>query len=638
MKKNIYGIAVILTGLALSSQVYALKADAEETHAVAAGTYENEDGSGNRFLDIGSVSKMYAVTAVMQLADEGKVDIDAPVYEYIPDFKMADERYKDITVRMLMNHTSGLMGTAYGNCFLFNEAQDEYHDSFLKHLETQRLKADPGAFNCYCNDGFTLLEILVERVGGESFTDYIEENICRPLSLDNTGSIRNMDINNQAPIYVNGNVKMEHECAQLIGAGGIMSDASDVCTFGTAFFTGNEVLLSEKAKSEIAKNNRTGGRMNYGLGWDSVLDKDYDEAGVTVLSKGGDTFCQHAGLLVAPDEQISVAVLSSAGNSGLNEEIAKELLDIALLDRGIKVEHPEEEKPELLDTVPDRFLSYEGVYADATQTVRISFPDKRYMQVTTLTSERESEDQFMYAKDGSFVKMSGDVASGKAIPQKPMEALYFDEVDGCICLTHPDYGCILYKAPETDVDEKIQRAWDERDGATYYYVSGRASDMCYMNENRSYTLHTDEAAKGYVNGCVMLDADHAGYETILPGEMFRDISNIRMETVDGKEYLCLDDLDCRYISEKCIPVFSEDITSAELKSGEACWYKLEGAKDMTLSLDIPENASVYVFDSYKNLKYSSYMTDYGNKVPLPENGMIVFAGESGSRITVDAIK
>ena len=51
---------------------------------------------------------MYAVTAVMQLADQGKVDIDAPVTDYIRDFKMADERYKDITVRMLMNHTTGV--------------------------------------------------------------------------------------------------------------------------------------------------------------------------------------------------------------------------------------------------------------------------------------------------------------------------------------------------------------------------------------------------------------------------------------------------------------------------------------------------------------------------------------------------
>ena len=60
---------------------------------------------------IASVSKMYSTAAVMQLVDEGKVKLDGYVTEYLPDFKMADERYKDITVRMLMNHTSGIMGT-----------------------------------------------------------------------------------------------------------------------------------------------------------------------------------------------------------------------------------------------------------------------------------------------------------------------------------------------------------------------------------------------------------------------------------------------------------------------------------------------------------------------------------------------
>ena len=56
---------------------------------------------------VGSVSKVYSTAAVMQLVDEGKVELDAPVTEYIPEFRMADPRYKDITVRMLMDHTSG---------------------------------------------------------------------------------------------------------------------------------------------------------------------------------------------------------------------------------------------------------------------------------------------------------------------------------------------------------------------------------------------------------------------------------------------------------------------------------------------------------------------------------------------------
>ena len=60
----------------------------------------------DKIYGVGSVSKVYVTTAVMQLVEQGKVDPDAPMTDYIDDFKMADVRYKDITVRMLMNHTS----------------------------------------------------------------------------------------------------------------------------------------------------------------------------------------------------------------------------------------------------------------------------------------------------------------------------------------------------------------------------------------------------------------------------------------------------------------------------------------------------------------------------------------------------
>ena len=143
----------------------------------AAAQNETDLQDDERVYCLASVSKVYAAAAVMQLADRGLVDIDAPVTEYIPDFKMADPRYKDITVRMLMDHTSGLMGSVYGHCFSFEAIGSEYHDSFLSILSKERLKADPGAYNCYCNDGFTLLEMIIERVSGMSFTDYLKKNI-----------------------------------------------------------------------------------------------------------------------------------------------------------------------------------------------------------------------------------------------------------------------------------------------------------------------------------------------------------------------------------------------------------------------------------------------------------------------------
>ena len=84
------------------------------------------------FLDIGSVSKVYVTTAAMQLVDQGLIDLDSPVTDYIPEFTMADERYHDITVRMLMNHTSGLMGSVYSESFSFGYSSPGYNTEYLR--------------------------------------------------------------------------------------------------------------------------------------------------------------------------------------------------------------------------------------------------------------------------------------------------------------------------------------------------------------------------------------------------------------------------------------------------------------------------------------------------------------------------
>ena len=138
---------------------YALWQDGEIVLTGQTGTFsrsENRLMTGDELYGIGSVSKIYTTVAVMQLAEDGKVSLDAPVTRYLPDFKMADERYKDITVRMLLNHSSGILGTGLSDAMLFGEASTRAHDTLLEKLSTQRLAADPGSFSVYCNDGFTL--------------------------------------------------------------------------------------------------------------------------------------------------------------------------------------------------------------------------------------------------------------------------------------------------------------------------------------------------------------------------------------------------------------------------------------------------------------------------------------------------
>lgn len=648
-KKKMYiAVAAFIMAAGFVASPFGVRVDmvnaAEQSESdINVGENNTEPESGNtgevqndstHYLNIGSVSKMYVVTAAMQLVDQGKVDLDAPVTEYITDFKMADERYKDITVRMLMNHTSGLMGSMYGGGFTFDEKSSKYHDEFLKLLSKERLKYNPGQYNCYCNDGFTLLEILVERVSGMTFSDYLEKNICRSISISNTGTMWSVpDFDAQVPIYTGGNIQMEPEIVHLIGAGGIMSSAEDVCAFGSSFFSGNNALLSEKSKQEMAKDYGTSAD-SFGLGWDMVSRKDYEDKGVSILQKGGDTNFQHSSLTVAPDEEISVAVVSSGGSSGVDEDMALKLLDIALLEKGITVEHPEKEAPALADRVPDEYGNFAGQYANANMVVDISFPDMKYMLLRSLTNNEEFALQYMYTADGGFVKMSGDVESGNAIPAKPVEILDFEQKDGSVYVREPGGGYALYKIPENNVSDKVISAWENRNGVSYYYYNGNASDGWYLLSSNCVTLNTSEEAKGYVNGCTIIDENHAENRITIPDSASRDVTDMEIRNEDGCEILSMTDQNMEYISEKNIPEFTESITEVSTEAGAAKWFRIEGLENETVKFDIPDGAAVYVYDQYGNVKYSSLMKEYNAGVPLPEYGMIVFVGDTGLNVGI----
>lgn len=603
-------------------------------------TYDTDD----TLICIGSVSKMFATTAVMQLIDEGKVELDAPVTEYIPEFRMADERYKDITVRMLMNHTSGLMGTTAGDFMLYDDRDTATHDSFLEELSTQRLKTFPGDYGAYCNDGFMLLELIVERVSGESFTDYVEKNICRPMGMQQTGTPWNaFRTAEMVETFTGGDVKIAQDYCMDIGSGGIMSTAAELCSFGSGFFKGDNRLLSEKSKEEMSQTKVSDRYEDgFGLGWDQVDYPDYQAAGVKVVSKGGDVAHQHAELIVAPDEEISVAVLSSGGSSAYNGLIAQALMDIALEEKGIKAEHKAPDKLETLDKVPEKYLAYEDLYITSEALYRVSFPEGRYMEIKSVDEKTEVQN-YMYTTEDNFVQVVGNIRNGKAVQPKDQTVLSFCKRNGrdYICTdSWYDLGGIggmgmsayyMQRAERNDVSAEVQASWDARSGRKYYLYNGKYSNT-YYNGMPCIKLFTSPEAKGYISSGKIIDSDRAESALVMPGG--RDVVDLAVRKEHGYEMIDMTNCALEYISEDAIPVLTEDITEVKLSTKKAVWYRTKDGENRTITLDIPGNAAVYVYDSFDRVVYSSYMKDYGSKVPLPSNGKIVFVGEDGGSIGI----
>lgn len=294
---------------------------------------------------IGSISKTVTAVAVMRLVDQGKVSLDAPVVRYLPEFTMQSPQYRQITVRMLLNHSAGLPGSDYANGWTYRPFHG-YAAQVLAGLRNARLKTTPGAMNVYCNDCFTLAGEVVARVSGMTYEQYVERQVFTPLGMTHSGFSGWMR-KPVAPVIEDGKVTPE-QYTNVAASGGVVSTPRDMLKLAQVF-TGERRLLSTQAVAQMATDQTTTtlaagppSNFRYGLGWDDVRDPALAGVGVTAWVKGGDTGEQHGGFVVAPDQGLAVMV-SGAGttfSSGVAETIGEKILLRALVDKGAVKREP----------------------------------------------------------------------------------------------------------------------------------------------------------------------------------------------------------------------------------------------------------------------------------------------------------
>ena len=140
-----------------------------------------------------SITKPFVATSIMQLVEKGKIDLDAPVAKYVPYFRMADERYKIITVRQMVTHTSGMPDV---DDYEWNKPQyDEGAlERYVRSLKDLKLVFPPGERFKYSNMAFEILGDVIAKVSGESFDDYVQHHILAPLGMkDSTLLVKQAD-------------------------------------------------------------------------------------------------------------------------------------------------------------------------------------------------------------------------------------------------------------------------------------------------------------------------------------------------------------------------------------------------------------------------------------------------------------
>ncbi|MCL2818686.1 MAG: serine hydrolase, partial [Actinomycetia bacterium] len=610
---------------------------------------------------IGSISKVYTAAAVMKLVEEGHIDLDEPLTTYLPQFEMADERYTQITPRMLLNHSSGLKGMTDNNAFLLGDNDTYLHDHFLDLLKTQMLKHAPGERSIYCNDGLTLAEILIEAVSGVSYSQYLEATFLAPLGLKQTKTSQGeFDRDLLANTY-RGNNELLAETIGVIGTGGIYATPSDLCRFATIFMeSADGSVLSKGSTDEMARDQHQDPMVpqdadtifRYGLGWDAIETYPFTHYGIKALSKGGDTERYHSNLIVLPDYDLAVAVLSS-GKDSHGQLIAQEILLAALREEGVIVDETPPSLPESnLDRarIPDEIKAYAGVYdAGFMGILEVEFTEDSLL-LTPLMVKNERTVEYLYNTEGEFVSTKGDFI-GLSAPKdgaKGITKLSFADQKYLIVNSAIAMPGLSTTAIAVPLAEKLEtntvasddfEAWKERNEKEYLLVSEKYTSLYYATEPLAKTL-VDDRVVGYVGQGIyrgsgkliksakIVDASYASAFQSIPTMLGRDTNDLRITEQQGVEYLAVNEF--KYIDASSLRRLSE--FNDQLTLGlETLWVDIdEGLGGSELGIVAPQNGSWFVFDDRMNCIATSLEKNPRHSIVLPDRGRIAFAGEEGA--------
>jgi CubicO group peptidase (beta-lactamase class C family) len=281
--------------------------------------YEKYFGLANRELNvanhrhtkflIGSVSKQFTAAAIMLLHDKGMLNLDDPIHKYLDSCPSA---WQAIKIRHLLNHTSGLI-----NFTSLEEASGKFlmvphtHEEIVQLAWNKPLESEPGEKFKYNNTGYYLLGIVVEKVSGKKFPEFVHENILSEIGLHNTGFDRETTVlKDRASGYFLSNEKVFYntyrsDMSNLFAIGGMYSTVRDLLKWQQALFGGRIISKSSLGASLVPIKS------NFGFGWviDSLgsVKRVYHDGGVMSFSSS---------LHYLPAEDLTIIAISNSGEDG----------------------------------------------------------------------------------------------------------------------------------------------------------------------------------------------------------------------------------------------------------------------------------------------------------------------------------
>lgn len=331
---------------------------------------------------IGSITKVWTATLVMQLVDEGLLDLDAPVRRYLPEFRIADDgAAAAITTRQLLSHRAGFEGDVFTDTGRGDDAIEKY----VATLADLPQVFSPGELFAYNNAGFVVLGRLIEVLREKPFEAALTEHLVTPLGLTHVapsayeailfraavGHVGKSEDGVETPAPVWALAKSNEPAGSMLAM-----TAHDLVSFARMHLEGgvaadgarvlSEASVAAMQEKQVDLPRLTGMGEAWGLGWEIM-----SSATPTVIGHDGSTIGQSAFLRVVPEAGLAVALLTNGGDViALFDDVVKRIVTDAA---DAKLHDFPKPPAEPVDVDPTPLV---GAYSNSTFDMTVSVDDE----------------------------------------------------------------------------------------------------------------------------------------------------------------------------------------------------------------------------------------------------------------------
>jgi CubicO group peptidase (beta-lactamase class C family) len=271
---------------------------------------------------LGSITKQFTATLIMQLVEQGKLKLDVPISTWLPDYPKKNGDV--ITIHHLLTHTSGIPNMTSFPGFVKDVMRNSFSPVQLVNISADStLQFKPGERFAYSNSGYILLGYIIEKITGKPYQQVLQENIFTPLKMKNTGNDHHRTLlKNRASGYEkNGRLYVNADFIDMsvpYAAGSMYSTVEDLYLWDQALY-GNQLLRKENMELLFTKHIPSGGG-HYGYGWgvgEMTLGNTAERIGT--VGHGGGINGFNTQITRIPSDRSFIVLLNNTGGAPLNE-------------------------------------------------------------------------------------------------------------------------------------------------------------------------------------------------------------------------------------------------------------------------------------------------------------------------------